>query len=64
LGHSGGSVPFGSGTKLFEKKCSRLGPEFKTILKIPGFRFFLILVPAKMMLNFLKWRVANELTGF
>jgi hypothetical protein len=33
---------FGSGTKLFEKVPGFLAgvPEFKTILKVPGFRFF------------------------
>jgi hypothetical protein len=35
---------FGSGTKLFEKVPGFLAgvPEFKTILKVPGFRFFFI----------------------
>jgi hypothetical protein len=34
---------FGSGTKLFEKVPGFLAgvPEFKTISKVPGFRFFL-----------------------
>jgi hypothetical protein len=33
---------FGSGTKLFEKVPDFLAgvPEFKTILKVPDFRFF------------------------
>jgi hypothetical protein len=38
----GGRVPFGSGTKLFEKvPCFLAGvPELKTILKVPGFQIF------------------------
>jgi hypothetical protein len=48
------------------------GPEFKTILKIPGFWFFFkSIVPAESVarynsrqISFLKWRVANLLTGF
>ncbi len=39
---------FGSGTKLFETSFLAWGPEFKTILKIPGFWFFFkSIVPAE-----------------
>ncbi len=36
---------FGSGTKLFEKVPGFIAgvPEFKTILKVPGFRFFFLI---------------------
>jgi hypothetical protein len=37
----GGSVQFGSGTKLFEKVFSQEFRNLKLYLKIPGFRFFL-----------------------
>ena len=62
----GGSVQFGSGTKLFEKVFSQEFRNLKLYLKIPGFRFFLnprsrgfhfffkSIVPAGKWVKFLK----------
>ena len=73
----GGSVQFGSGTKLFEKVFSQEFRNLKFYFKNSRFSIFLkSIVPAvfnfflnpsfppEIGLNFLKWRVATVLTGF